>query len=77
MAKKNVHVVPAPTGGWTVKKAGAERASKKFDQKTAAVDYGRKVSKSERSELVIHRKDGTIQQKDSYGRDPAPPKDRR
>jgi hypothetical protein len=77
MAKRDIHVIPAPTGGWNVRKAGAERASKNFDQKTAAVDYGRRVSKAERSELVIHRRDGTVQQKDSYGKDPVPPKDKR
>ena len=77
MAKKDVHVVPAPAGGWSVKRTGAVRASRNFDLKAAAVDYGRKVSRSERSELVIHRKDGTIQQKDSHGKDPLPPRDRR
>lgn len=40
MTKKNVHVVPAPSGGWNVRKAGAERASKNFDQKTAAWTTG-------------------------------------
>lgn len=77
MSKKSVHVIPAPAGGWNVKKAGAERASKNFDQKAAAVDYGRKISRTERSELVIHRRDGTIHRKDSHGRDPLPPKDGR
>ena len=77
MARRDIHVVPAPSGGWSVMKTGAERASKNFDQKTAAVDYGRWVSRAERSELVIHKKDGTIQQKDSYGGDPLPPKDKR
>jgi len=76
MAKRDIHVVPAPSGGWSVRKTGAERSSKNFDQKTAAVDYGRKASRAERSELVIHKKDGTIQQKDSYGTDPLPPKDK-
>jgi hypothetical protein len=76
MAKKTHHVVPAPRGGWSVKKGGATRASKLFDTKKAAESFGRRLSVREGSELVIHRVDGTIQRKDSHGRDPNPPRDR-
>jgi hypothetical protein len=76
MAKKTHHVVPDPDGGWNVKKGGAERASKHFDKKQDAVGWGREVSKKQGSEFVIHRKDGTIQDKDSHGNDPMPPKDK-
>ena len=76
MAKKSHHVVPDPNGGWNVKKGGSNRASKHFDKKTDAVNWGRDVSKNQRSEFVIHKKDGTIQQKDSHGFDPIPPRDR-
>ncbi len=37
---------------------------------------GREISKNQGSELVIHGKDGKIQQKDSHGKDPNPPKDK-
>jgi hypothetical protein len=77
MAKKTHHVVPAPTGGWSVRKGGAARASKLFATKKEAESYGRKLSVREGSELVIHRSDGTIQRKDSHGRDPLPPRDAR
>ena len=76
MAKKSHHVVPDPKGGWNVKKGGSDRASKHFHKKQDAVDWGRDVSKSQGSEFVIHRKDGTIQQKDSHSRDPIPPRDK-
>jgi hypothetical protein len=33
------------------------------------------ISQQERSELVIHRRDGTIERKDTNGRDPHPPQD--
>jgi len=75
MARKSHHVVPSKDGGWSVKKSGAERASKSFEKKDDAVKYGRGVSKSAGSELYIHKKDGTIQKKDSHGNDPCPPKD--
>ena len=68
------HVVPNPDGGWDSKKGGAERASKHFEKKQDAVDYSRELSKKQKTELVIHKKDGTIQKKDSHGNDNFPPK---
>ncbi|HQQ20225.1 MAG TPA: DUF2188 domain-containing protein, partial [Exilispira sp.] len=37
-------------------------------------DFARKLSKKDNTELIIHKKDGRIQQKDSHGHDPYPPK---
>jgi hypothetical protein len=76
MARNSHHVVPS-NGGWNVKKGGAEKASKHFEKKEDAIKYGRDVSTNSGSELYIHKKDGTIQRKDSYGNDPNPPRDRR
>lgn len=76
MAKTSHHVVPDPNGGWSVKKEGASRASKHFDQKRDAITHARSISKDQGSEFVIHRRDGTIASNDSYGNDPNPPRDR-
>lgn len=76
MAKKSNHVVPS-TSGWAVKKSGSERASKTFGTKEKAINYGRELSKTERTELYIHKKNGMIQNKNSYGNDPNPPKDKK
>jgi len=76
MAKaKSYHVVPAPSGGWSVKRSGAERASRRFDSKEEAVSWGRAVSKTQGTAFFIHRRDGTIQQKESSANDPFPPMD--
>ena len=72
--QKSHHVVPNPDGGWDVKKAGAERASKHSDTKQEAVEKGRQISQNQGTELYIHGKDGKIQQKDSHGNDTFPPK---
>jgi hypothetical protein len=77
MSQKTHHVVPDPDGGWSVKKGGAARASKHFETKTDAISWGREVSKNQGSEFVIHKKDGTIQRKNSHGNDPLPPRDQR
>jgi len=76
MSRKTHHVVPAPKGGWNVIKGGSDKASKHFDKKEKAVDWGREVSKNQKTELVIHKKDGRIQDPESHGKDPNPPKDK-
>ena len=77
MAKSSHHVLPSLDGGWSVKKSGAERASKHFPTQAKAVSWARDASKAAEGELVIHRRDGTIRNKDSYGRDPMPPRDKK
>lgn len=74
MSKKNVHVVPR-ADGWAVRRERAERDSSHHDTKADALASGRDTARRDEVELVIHRKDGTIEDKDSYGRDPYPPKD--
>lgn len=77
MTRKTTHVVPnKERDGWDVKQGGADRASKHFDRKSDAEDWGRGVSRRERTEFIIHGKDGAIQRADSHGHDPDPPKDR-
>ena len=76
MSKKNQHIVPADKG-WNVKGEGNDRATKNFETKQQAVDFGREIARNQKSELVIHGKNGRIQDKDSYGNDPVPPKDKK
>ena len=71
---KSHHVVPNSNGGWDVKKSGSKRASKHTDKKKDAIDAGRKMSKNQNTEFFIHKKDGSIQGRDSHGNDPYPPK---
>ncbi|MBL7760168.1 MAG: DUF2188 domain-containing protein [Sediminibacterium sp.] len=76
MSKKTNHVVPS-SSGWAVKKSGSERASRTFETKEKAVEYGRELSRSEKTELYIHKTNGMIQNRNSYGNDPNPPKDKK
>ena len=76
MPRKEHHVVPNPNGGWDVKKGGGQKVIKHFNKKEDAVNFGRKVSKNQKSEFIIHKKDGTIQSSDSHDHDPDPPRDR-
>lgn len=74
--KRDYHVVPHPEG-WAVKKENAERASSVHDTKAEAMEEGKRLAKQEKVELVQHGKDGKVQDSDSYGKDPNPPKDRK
>ena len=77
MPRKTHHVVHNPDGGWDVKKGGANRASKHFDTKQNAENWGRQVSTNQHSEFIIHGLDGRIQRCDSHGKDPCPPLDKK
>jgi len=73
--RKNQHVVKNK-GKWSVKGANNERATKNFDTQKEAIEFAREIAKNQKSELVIHGVDGKIRDKDSYGNDPNPPKDK-
>jgi hypothetical protein len=68
------HVVPHSSGGWDVRRGGAERASGHFERKQQAVDFGREVSRNQQTELRIHNQNGRIAKSDSHGGDPNPPR---
>lgn len=71
---KNQHVVPYK-GKWGVRGEGNERATSVHDTQSEAIEAARTIPINQQSEVVIHRRDGTIRDKDSYGPDPFPPKD--
>lgn len=75
MSKKAIHVIPSGRN-WKVKTAGAERAAKITSTQAEAVQVGRRMAANRGTELIVHRTDGTIRSKDSYGNDPFPPRDR-
>lgn len=72
MGNKNVHVVPSGSS-WKVKQGG-ETISKHRTQDNAA-DRAKTEAKRDRVDVVVHRPDGRIRSKDSYGNDPNPPRD--
>ncbi|EHQ88277.1 DUF2188 domain-containing protein [Desulfosporosinus youngiae] len=72
---KNQWVSPRGNGKWGVHGEGNERDTKQFENKKDAIDYGKAIAKNQGSELIIQGGNGRIQSKDSYGKDPNPPKD--
>ena len=71
---KNQHVTPHPNGGWQVKGEGNTRATARTATQKKAIGIAREISRKQGSELVIHRPNGQMRDKDSHGRDSFPPK---
>lgn len=73
MAKENVWVSPRD-GEWIVHREHSERASHVAQTKEEAVGVARDLARNDGVELFIQRRDGTIQERNSYGNDPFPPR---
>lgn len=68
----NVHVSPGEDG-WSVRVEGGAGETC-FRTQEEAISAGRRLAQGNRSEQIIHGADGRIRQRDSYGRDPFPPR---
>jgi hypothetical protein len=73
VAKKGQHVVPSASG-WSVKRAGASRATSTHTTQSEAITAATQIARNQRTELYIHGRDGRIRERNSYGGDPYPPK---
>ncbi len=70
---KPIHVVPHGDQ-WAWRREGSSRVSGITKTQTAAVSQSRPASVRDGVELIIHRPNGQIHDKDSHGRDPHPPR---
>ncbi len=73
MAKNGQHVVPS-ANGWSVKRAGATKASGIYATQSEAIDAATRIARNQKTELYVHGRDGRIRERNSYGNDPYPPK---
>lgn len=70
---RNQHVVPH-ADQWAVRGAGNQRVTKITRTQREAIDIAREIARNQESELIIHRPNGQIRDRDSYGNDTYPPK---
>jgi len=70
MSKPRQHVVPVDDQ-WGVRREGSERLTSIHPTQGEAIERGREIAINQQTELVIHRRDGTIRDSDSYGNDPS------
>ena len=71
---KNQHVTRHPSGGWQVKGAGNSRATVRTSTQKEAIAVARTIAMNQKSEMLVHGRNGQIRAKDSFGNDPCPPK---
>jgi hypothetical protein len=57
--------------------AGDDRAASRHATQGEAIEAGKPIAERNKSELVIHDRQNRIRDKDSYGNDPNPPKDKK
>lgn len=73
---KSQHVVPYGKD-WAVRGAGNSRVTSVHRTQSSAYQEARQIAINNKAEVVIHRPDGRIRDKDSFGNDPFPPRDRK
>lgn len=73
MSKNDQHVVPHDRG-WAVKGEGNSRASSVHDTQAQAIEAARQTAINQKTEVLIHGRNGQIRARDSFGSDPFPPK---
>ncbi len=67
MANQNV---TKHENGWQVIGAGNQKATNVYDTQAKAIERAREIAINQKSEVVIHGKNGKIREKNSYGNDP-------
>lgn len=66
---ESIHV--APEGAeWVVKRESDSDPLSTFPTENHAINFGRDQARNERTELVVHGRDGAIRDRHSYGNDP-------
>jgi hypothetical protein len=75
MKTKGVHTVfNSKRNRWVNKRAQSSRALSSHLTKDTAVAKGKSIAKKAKAEHIIHYQNGPIQMRNSYGKDPYPPR---
>lgn len=73
----NQHVTKRSDGSWQVLGEGNSRATVVTKTQREAISKARDIAINQRAEVVIHGVNGRIRNKNSYGNDPCPPRDKK
>lgn len=73
----NQHVTKRSDGNWQVRGEGNVRATVVTKTQREAISKARDIAINQRAEVVIHGVNGRIRNKNSYGNDPCPPRDKK
>ena len=72
MTAKSQHVVPRGNK-WAVRKAGAERVTRRFDTQQEAIEAARRIARNQGSDVFIFGRDGCIRGRDAVENASRPP----
>lgn len=61
------HVLPHD-GRWAIRRQGAQRVSSTYKTQREAIGIARERARKQRGELVVHARDGSVRNRDSYGK---------
>ena len=75
-AIRALHVMPETGEGWVVKKMGFGRLIEHFASKQDALEFARSIGKRQKTNLIIHERDGRIKNQHQSGRDSVPQRGR-
>jgi hypothetical protein len=73
MAGKNQWVV-SHDDGWAVRGEGNSKVTSQHGTQKEAIDAARGIAQNQRSEMLIQNRQGQIRERNTYGKDPFPPK---
>lgn len=65
--EKPQFVTPHSDGGWAVQSEDAKQPSDVFDTKPEAVKRGKEIAQNKGTQLIIHKQDGSVDEKIQYG----------
>ena len=74
MKKDTVRVSPNADSGWRVHKSWWARDIAHCDNKAEAVNKARDIAQNQKTEVIIQKRDGQIGERNSYWKDPFPPR---
>ncbi len=63
MTPRQIHVITNLRGGWNVHRRGAGRAARSFRTRDEAIAFARGFAIRAKSELVVHARDGLIDER--------------
>jgi hypothetical protein len=66
----DVHIVRGNSGGWQVRIEGTARARSIHKTQAEAAKAGTLLARKNKSELLIHGRDGKIRERSTFGHDP-------
>jgi len=72
--KKNYWTQKRPDGKWESKREGVSRASKVTNTQADAWTHSREKAAETQGEAFLKGRDGKIRERNTYGKDPFPPK---